>query len=206
MIRAKATWWSFAMPSANGDAAAAEARLANFVNSFESNNAEDLCKKIKDNVDEFVGNAPQFDDITLLTLTLQSIKGSNHIVVMPNENSRQIVNSFGEQLTLKLETVPKVASKINIIIDEIYSNIVNYSKANLAEIGYSIENGQIILSFVDNGNPYNPLESDEPDITLSAEDRDIGGLGIFIVKKMANNVEYKYEEGKNIVKVIISLK
>jgi sigma-B regulation protein RsbU (phosphoserine phosphatase) len=182
-----------------------EARLVNFVNSFESSNAEDLCKKIKNNVDEFVGSAPQFDDITLLALTLKSIKGSNHIVVMPNENSRQIINSFGEQLTLKLETVPKVASKINIIIDEIYSNIVNYSKATLAEIGYSIENGQIILSFVDNGIPYNPLEMVEPDITLSAEERDIGGLGIFIVKKMANNVEYKYEEGKNILNVMISL-
>ena len=124
---------------------------------------------------------------------------------MPNENSRQIVNSFGEQLTLKLETVPKVASKINIIIDEIYSNIVNYSKANLAEIRYSIENGKIVLSFIDNGFPYNPLEMVDPDITLSAEERDIGGLGIFIVKKMADTIEYKYEETKNILKVIISL-
>ena len=164
-----------------------------------------ICKKIKNNVDEFVGSAPQFDDITLLTLTLQCIKGSNHIVVMPNENSRQIINSFGEQLTLKLETIPKIASKINIIIDEIYSNIVNHSKANLAEIRYSIENGKIVLSFIDNGLPYNPLETVDPDITLSAGERDIGGLGIFIVKKMADTVEYKYEDSKNILNVRILL-
>ena len=107
--------------------------------------------------------------------------------------------------TSELETVSKVANKINIIIDEIYSNIVNYSKANLAEIGYSIENGKMFLYFIDNGLPYNPLEIGDPDITLSVDERDIGGLGIFIVKKMADTVEYKYEENRNILKVLIAL-
>lgn len=182
-----------------------EERLLNFINSFESDSAEISCKMIKQSVDEFVGSAPQFDDITLLALTLNSVRSNNCIVIVPNEESRQIISDFGDQLTSKLEIVPKVASKINIIIDEIYSNIVNYSKATLTEISYLIENGEIILSFIDNGKQYNPLETAEPDITLSAEERDIGGLGIFMVKKMANNIEYSYVESKNILKVMIAL-
>ena len=55
------------------------------------------------------------------------------------------------------------------------------------------------LQFKDNGKPYNPLEAEEPDITASAEDRSIGGLGIFMVKKMLDNVEYSYVDNYNIL-------
>ena len=61
------------------------------------------------------------------------------------------------------------------------------------------------MTFSDNGTPYNPLETKEPDVTLSAEDRKIGGLGIFMVKKMTESMEYKYENERNILSIVISL-
>ena len=91
------------------------------------------------------------------------------------------------------------------MFDEIYANIVKYSKATLATIFYSIEDGKLRISFSDNGIPYNPLEAAEPDTTLSAEEREIGGLGIFMVKKMTESMEYEYKDGKNILTLVILL-
>lgn len=93
------------------------------------------------------------------------------------------MQSFAEDLTKKLAVVPKVSNKVNIAFDEIYSNIVNYSSADIAEIKYEIVGGKLILTFSDNGTPYNPLEMKEPDVTLSAEDRKSAGLESLWLKK-----------------------
>ena len=59
----------------------------------------------------------------------------------------------------------------------------------------------VVMTFMDSGIPYNPLEKEEPDTTLSAEEREIGGLGIFIVKKTMDEISYRYENEKNILTV-----
>ena len=182
-----------------------EQRLLDFVNSIEKTEPESLCKLIKEDVDKFVGTAPQFDDITMLALDFGAILGDESISVVPDSDSRASVGEFADSLSVKLEIVPKIANKINIVFDEIYANIVNYSKANLATISYSIENGKLRITFTDNGIPYNPLEAAEPDTTLSAEEREIGGLGIFMVKKMTERMEYEYTDDKNVLTLVIAL-
>ena len=182
-----------------------EERLLETVNQNIVKNTQLLCEAVKDDVDRFVGDAPQFDDITMLAVSVNYVKGDEKIKVIPNEKSFAAVQSFAEDLTKKLAVVPKVSNKVNIAFDEIYSNIVNYSNADIAEIKYEIVGGKLILTFSDNGTPYNPLETKEPDVTLSAEDRKIGGLGIFMVKKMTESMEYKYENERNILSIVISL-
>ena len=182
-----------------------EQRLLDFVNSLENTEPESLCKLIKEDVDEFVGTAPQFDDITMLSLNFDAIIGDESIFVVPDSGSHTVVGAFADSLSAKLEIVPKIANKINIVFDEIYANIVNYSKATLANISYSIEGGKLRISFVDNGIPYNPLEAAEPDTTLSADERQIGGLGIFMVKKMTQSMDYEYADGKNVLTLVIAL-
>ena len=182
-----------------------EERLLDFVNSLESTDPESLCRLIKEDVDKFVGNAPQFDDITMLALDFDAIIGDESITVVPGAESREAVSAFSDSLSKKLEIVPKIANKINIVFDEIYANIVNYSKATLATVSYSIETGKLCLTFADNGISYNPLEAVEPDITLSAEEREIGGLGIFMVKKMTESMEYEYKDDKNMLTLVIAL-
>ena len=182
-----------------------EQRLVAFVNSIDIKEPESLCKEIKKDVDRFVGTAPQFDDITMLAIYFDAILSDESITVVPDSGSRNAVGIFAESLSQKLEIVPKIANKINIIFDEIYANIVNYSKASMATISYRIENGKLYLSFSDNGIAYNPLEAAEPDITLSAEERVIGGLGIFMVRKMTESMEYEYMDGKNLLTLVIAL-
>ena len=182
-----------------------EQRLLDFVNALETVEPEALCKLIKEDVDKFVGTAPQFDDITMLAVNFDAILGDESISVIPDDDSRLAVSTFADALSAKLEIVPKIANKINIVFDEIYTNIVNYSKATLATVSYSIENGKLRISFADNGIPYNPLEATEPDTTLSAEEREIGGLGIFMVKKMTESMEYEYKDDKNVLTLVIAL-
>ena len=182
-----------------------EERLLSLANKNITKTPQQLIAAVKDDVDVFVGDAPQFDDITMLAVSVNYVKGDEKIKVIPNEKSFAAVQSFAEDLTKKLAVVPKVSNNVNIAFDEIYSNIVNYSNADIAEIKYEIVGGKLILTFSDNGTPYNPLKAEEPDVTLSAEERKIGGLGIFMVKKMTESMEYTYEDDKNILSLVICL-
>ena len=182
-----------------------EERLLETVNRNIVMDTRKLCEAVKSDVDQFVGEAPQFDDITMLSVEIQYIRGENSITVIADDKSMIPVSEFAKSLTEKLAVVPKVANKVSIAVDEIYSNIINYSGAELATISYEIKDGRLYITFTDDGIPYNPLEAEEPDITLSAEERKIGGLGIFMVKKMTESMEYTYEDDKNVLRIVICL-
>ncbi len=92
----------------------------------------------------------------------------------------------------------KIMTQINIAAEEIFVNIAHYSGSEKATITISESDGMAEITFTDSGRPYNPLEKADPDVTLSAEERDIGGLGIYIVKKTMDSVSYNYRDGCNI--------
>lgn len=182
-----------------------ENRLLETVNRNIMKDTRKLCEAVKADVDAFVGDVPQFDDITMLSVELQYIRGENFITVIADDKSMIPVSEFAKSLTEKLAVVPKIANKVSIAVDEIYSNIINYSGAELATISYEIKDGRLYMTFTDDGISYNPLKAEEPDVTLSAEERKIGGLGIFMVKKMTESMEYTYEDEKNILRIVICL-
>lgn len=98
----------------------------------------------------------------------------------------------------------KTIIQVELVIEEIFVNIANYAykdKSGVATIcrGFDDNPAALNLIFMDSGEKYNPLEHEDPDINLSAEDRKIGGLGIFLVKKNVNEISYKYENGQNIL-------
>ena len=176
-----------------------ENRLLESLNSTKGMSVEDICKKVKEDVDAFVCDAEQFDDITMLCVQLNEIDSYNGITVVPSMETVPQVAEFMETEMEKFEISPKISMKMLIAIDEIYSNIVRYSGATEAIVSIKKSDNTLKLQFKDNGKPYNPLDSKEPDITASAEDRSIGGLGIFMVKKMLDKVEYKYVDNYNIL-------
>ena len=95
----------------------------------------------------------------------------------------------------------KTQTQINIAVEEIFVNIAHYaygSENGKAKIEIRDVDGSAEITFTDSGTPYNPLARPDPDITLSAEERKIGGLGIYIVKKSMDNVNYEYRNGKNV--------
>ncbi len=114
------------------------------------------------------------------------------------------VTAFVDGLLEEQDCPMKAQIQIDVAIDEIFSNIARYAykggKGN-ATVRVEMEKNPaaVRITFADNGTPYNPLEQDDPDITLSADDRPIGGLGIFVVKKTMDDLHYAYRDGKNIL-------
>ena len=101
----------------------------------------------------------------------------------------------------------KIQMQIDVVIDEI-GNISYYAygaDGGKASVQAGIEKGMIVLVFIDQGIPYNPLENKDPDITLNLEEREIGGLGIYMVKKIMDEVSYEYMDGQNILRMRKSL-
>jgi anti-sigma regulatory factor (Ser/Thr protein kinase) len=99
-----------------------------------------------------------------------------------------------------------IQMQIEIAIEEVYSNIANYAYEGddgMAIIRCEVSGSplQAAIQFLDNGKPYNPLITEDPDITLAAEERPIGGLGIFMVKQSMDSVEYSYENSMNILTI-----
>ena len=99
-------------------------------------------------------------------------------------------------------------NKINVCLEEIYVNIVSYAYDNqkgTAEISIAKAENEIVLTFKDEGVEYNPLQKEDPDTSLSLEERPIGGLGIYMIKNIADQIYYKRENDKNILTLIFKI-
>ena len=128
------------------------------------------------------------------------------ITVDASRESIPQVAAFVERELENFSCPMKELAQINIAVDEIYSNIVNYAYGGgVGKASVAVESAgenSVRVTFEDNGVPYDPLAKPDPDVTLSAEERKIGGLGIFIVKKTMDSMEYKYEDGKNVLAIV----
>ena len=119
------------------------------------------------------------------------------------ENVDKVTEFVNEMLEEK-DCPLKVQMQLDVAIDEIFGNIAYYAYgkgSGNATIQIEMEDNppKITLTFIDQGIPYNPLENKDPDITLDIEDREIGGLGIFLVKKTMDELSYEYADGQNIL-------
>ena len=100
----------------------------------------------------------------------------------------------------------KMQMQIDIAIDELLSNIARYAYApKTGDVTVRLESLDdpisVTITFIDNGIPYNPLEKNDPDTTLSLEERPIGGLGIYMVKKTMDDMTYEHKDGQNILSI-----
>ena len=121
------------------------------------------------------------------------------------ENIEAVTDFVNQQLE-ELACPMKAQMQINIAIDELFSNIAHYSYN--PEIGQATVRVEVMenplavsITFIDNGVPYDPLSKENPDLTLSAEERQIGGLGIYLVKKSMDEITYEYKDGQNILSI-----
>ena len=120
--------------------------------------------------------------------------------------SLPMVTAFIEEQLEACECSMKAQMQIDVAIDELFGNIIHYAYGEAegdATVRFEMDEGtrMAAITFVDQGVPFNPLEQSEPDVTLSAEERSIGGLGIFLVRKTMDAVEYRYEDGCNILTI-----
>ena len=117
-----------------------------------------------------------------------------------------VVTEFVEERLAELDCPIKAQMEICIAIDELFGNIAQYAynpETGDATVRVEVieEPLSVVITFIDNGVPYDPLAKADPDTTLSAEERDIGGLGIYMVKKSMDDITYEYNGGQNILKI-----
>ncbi len=121
------------------------------------------------------------------------------------ENINTVTAFVDEQLE-SIECPMKIQMQIDIAIDELFGNIAHYAynpDVGPATVRVEVQEDPlaVIITFIDNGVPYDPLAKKDPDITLSADEREIGGLGIYMVKKTMDDITYEYKNGQNILTV-----
>ena len=121
------------------------------------------------------------------------------------ENIEKVTDFVNVQLD-NIDCPPKAQMQIDIAIYEIFGNIAHYAynpETGPATVRVEVTEKPIsvVITFIDHGVPYDPLKKEDPDITKSAEDREIGGLGIFMVKKTMDEITYEYKDGQNILRI-----
>lgn len=187
-----------------------EDRLITFMNQNAAVTATELLPALKANIDEFVGQAPQFDDITMLMFDYKPRKGGKRMTnkTFPAKTEAlSDVLGFVEQTLESFECPMKTQMALCVAIEEVFVNVAHYaypdSEGDMTlDIGFAEESRTVTFRMADKGIPFDPLKKSDPDITLSAEDREIGGLGIFITKKTMDSLSYAYENGENILTMI----
>ena len=183
--------------------------LAYMTNNIELDGAK-LLPSLKSDIDEFVGEAPQFDDITMLVLDYKKKEGgvsmTSKIFPAKTEALDDVIG-FVEQSLEEFECSMKNSMAICVAIEEVFVNVAHYAYGEgegdvSFDISLNEESREVTFVMKDKGIPFDPLQKSDPDITLSAEERSIGGLGIFITKKTMDKVEYTYENGENVLTMI----
>ena len=122
------------------------------------------------------------------------------------ETITEFVNAELELLGCPL----KVQIQIDVAIDELFGNSAHYAYGHIkgkatVRIAFDEAERTVTLTFIDSGTPFDPLKKADPDTTLSAKERRIGGLGIFLVKKTMDHMEYRYQDGHNILSIMKKL-
>ena len=126
-------------------------------------------------------------------LTIQAIKGNLERVL-----------TFVDEYLESLDCPMKTQMQLDVAVEELFINIASYAYApGTGPVTVQLEAEQeplsVTITFIDHGVPYDPLTKADPDVTLSAEERQIGGLGIYIVKKSMDAISYVYRDGQNVL-------
>ena len=139
--------------------------------------------------------------------SLDNLKEIKELKVDARVEELDAVLAFIDAELESLNCPANIQAKLDLAVEEVFVNIASYAYKDVtgsAVIKFAgLEDGSgAVITFIDEGMKYNPLERPDPDVTLPAEERGIGGLGVFLVKKIADEVSYDYIGNKNILKIV----
>lgn len=182
-------------------------RLIKCLENYKSNDVVSMSNRVIDDVNAFVKEAEQFDDMTTVSFIYKGLEvDEKHdgVVLEATKNPVEEATEFLGKFLEKINCPNKLKASFNICVDEIISNIVKHGykgkqgKIDFAVFYEKIQNKcEIKLSFTDEAKAFNPLNTENPDVTLSVEERKIGGLGLYMVKNMMGNISYNNINNNN---------
>ena len=187
-------------------------RLKTVLDRSTSRSVADRIRDVMQAVKTFAGDAPQADDITMLALRYNGVAPSDADApvfrqTMPNQlMAIPVLQTAFEQYVAQWEKAKPLIPTINMALDELLSNVVLYGFPNdSAEHNIRVEGEvrgeNVILTITDDGVPFNPVTAATPDLSLPHDEREIGGLGIHLVRSMFDEVSYHRTVGHNVVTI-----
>ena len=185
-------------------------RLLHALNLDPAAGPEELLRNVRREMDAFVKDAEQFDDITMLGFVYHGTEEQTMPKTITMEASLSNLEralAFVDETLEQMGCPMKQQMQVDLALEEAFVNVANYAYGGEpGPVSLSVlaegETGQITIMLMDRGTPFDPLGREEPDLSLPAEEREIGGLGIFMVKKSMDEVRYAYEDGQNILTMV----
>ena len=184
--------------------------LLNHIDIDSNTPPQKLIECIHEDLKEYVGTAEQSDDITMLALFYNGknteAEKTEELVVTSQLPNLPTVNKFIMESLDSMNVSRIITNRLIVVIEEIFANIASYaygdSEGTITVKKVVLHDPPTLkISFIDEGVPFNPLEQQDPDITLSAEDREIGGLGVYLYKHILDSIDYEYSDNKNVLTV-----
>ena len=193
-------------------------RLLKALDKVEDRNPDSLIESVTNDIDAFVENANQFDDTTMLSVHYygheedvvpeEDTKGNvmaEYKIEALKENLNQVMSFVDEHLE-GIDCPMKTQMQIDLCVEEMFINVASYAYEDkkgdvIIRLEEEKDPSGISIVLVDEGMPYDPLAKADPDVTASADQRQIGGLGIFLVKKNMDNISYKRDGDRNVFRM-----
>ncbi|MBI3928357.1 MAG: SpoIIE family protein phosphatase [Armatimonadetes bacterium] len=189
-------------------------RLEELLADLGTDDPRPIIERVLESVEEFSSGAEQSDDITLLVMTYVGHE-ERAARARPRRLELRLANDLGEldRLAERLEAFaeqagvsPKELFRLNLAIEELFTNIVHHAyrdeHRHEIELHVSVEDGRLELMVRDDGVPFNPFEEAAvPDVEAGAEDREVGGLGVHLVKSMFTELHYRRDGEENVLVV-----
>ena len=183
-----------------------DSRLEETLRAAPSGEPESLCRMVRAAVAAFAAGAPASDDLTVLAVQ-PTLAPRPRTRIFPSTRDGIAASSafLDECLATAPSSLAPLSAPLHVMLDEVVSNIVHHSGADVFEVAAELSPDRAALTVSDNGKPYVPIAHADPDTSLPADARPIGGLGILIVKKLADSVSYRREGGRNVLSFSKSL-
>ena len=157
---------------------------------------ESLIQRMTEAVEDFVGDAVQSDDLTMLAIKRLM---PDTITLKVSESAYPRMKEYLLATTDKAHFDDHQANRLRLAVEEAVGNIIDYSGATEMTLSADISNGLLSITITDNGKPFNPLAAPEPDLDMPIEDREPGGLGIMYMRKMSDDLSYQRTDHQNIL-------
>lgn len=165
---------------------------------------EETLQYVLNDIKNFAGNAPQSDDITMLEFCYSGLNGGELTIPALTDNLVQVIAFLKNDMTQK-DICQSAQFKVIQAAEEIFINIADYAYPDvpngMVDILTNMKDNTYMVAFIDGGRKYNPLAIKDPKITNDFKKKKIGGLGIFLAKKLSDEIEYAYDNNHNILKI-----
>lgn len=164
-------------------------------------NAEEGVRALNADMEQFSREAEQADDITILAFRLKN--PARKITLRADINELDSMREFLERILTKAKCPEEEKQGLLLAAEEIFANVAEYAyeETGIVTVSCGTEDGVAHICFMDEGKPYDPLGRQLPDLALPLDEREIGGLGIYLARTLTDKMEYRYKEGKNILEM-----